>query len=227
MIKVGKNKTRKKKGGATDIEQFEEFRIEKPTLYDYMMVFGHENGPIWFVEQSNNNKKTSLLLYKIPLNKKEVARIKCGHNSNAADLINIRKKRRNNANIMEKKLYKYARINLFDCKQEGTGCEIKFSYNDSHKFIDKSNPWSNIRDENVEGCVSKLIDGNPSPKSVDEVHGFEGTGGKRRSKTKKSKKYKTGRTIRTNKRTKTKKKTNRNRRKTINGTCKKYSKKLK
>tara|TARA_B110000285_G_scaffold180563_1_gene203626 strand:- start:127 stop:777 length:651 start_codon:yes stop_codon:yes gene_type:complete len=214
MIKVGKNKTRKKKGGATDIEQFEEFRIKEPTEDDYKKVFGHEMGPIWFKDEAKDETKREYLLYKIPLNKKEVARIKCGHNSNAADLINIRKKRRNNANIMEKKLYKYARINLFDCKQEGTGCEIKFSYNDSHKFIDKSNPWSNIRDENVEGCVSKLIDGNPSPKSVYEVHGFEGTGGKRRSKTKKSKKYKTGRTIKTNKRSKTKK-TKRTNRKTI------------
>ena len=195
MIKVGKNKTRKKKGGATDIEHFEEFRIEKPTLYDYMMVFGHEYGPIWFVEQSNNNKKTSLLLYKIPLNKEEVARIECGRNSNA-----------HKDYIVNEELYKYAYIDLFDCKQEGIGCEIKFSYNDSHKFLDKSNPYSNIRDEKVDECVRELINRNPSPKSVYEVHGFEGTGGKRRSKTKKSKKYKTGRTIRTNKRTKTKKK---------------------
>ncbi len=223
MIKNSRNKTRKKKGGATDIELYDEFRIKEPTEDDYTKVFGHENGRIWFKDKAKNE----YLLYKVPLSKKEVARIKCGYNSNAAHLINIRKQRRNNANIMEKYMYRYGYINQFDCKHEGIGCEIKFSYDVYHKFIDKSNPYSNIRDKQVDKCVKDLINGNPSPKGVAEVHGFEGTGGKRRSKTKKSKKYKTGRTIRTNKRTKTKKKTNRNRRKTINGKCKKYSKKLK
>tara|TARA_B110000285_G_scaffold225795_1_gene284540 strand:- start:874 stop:1551 length:678 start_codon:yes stop_codon:yes gene_type:complete len=220
MINVGKNKTRKKKRESTDIEQFEEFRIKEPTLYDYMMVFGHENGPIWFVEQSNNNKKNPLLLYKIPLNEKEVARIDCAHNNSDTTDVNIRKRKQYSDIIMKKKLYKYAYINLFDCKHEGNACEIIFSYNDYHAFLDKSNMWSRLYDENVAECVEELINRVPSPKGVDEVPGFEGTGGKRRSKTKKSKKYKTGRTIRTNKRTKTKKKTNRNRRKTINGSVK-------
>ena len=213
MTKVSKNKTRKKKGGGgTDMKQLEKFEIKNPRFVDYYMVFGINAIEIFKKTMINKGMSTipRFKLYKIPLNKKKVARIECAKKNN-------HEKGHNISNI---KLYNYGYIDNYDCNDhDSIHCEIQHTNNYNH-LLDKSNPFSRNYDENISTCITNTLNTEPtgekirssSPTSVAD-NNFDPINGGKRRKTKKSKRK--GRTIKTNKRSKTKK-TKRTNRKTIN-----------
>ena len=148
---------RKKSGGATDIEEYKKYKIRNPTIDDYSNTFGSENGTIYF----KNRKIYKYSLYKIPLDKERIDRIRCADNR-----------------INESELYTYAYINNSDCSKwkEGVGieCEMNHVFGKYTKLLNQSNPYSKTFDQDVENCVKhQQLKQSVSPISVAEVKGVE------------------------------------------------------